>query len=197
MTNEELIQKFNPATAGGLTEGDLAVLRGLTTEQIGELAKAYPNNALSRPYLLLHDSAIPDNKQLYPLSTWQNLYNLHKFHSKKNFTAFTFRALFTPARKAPSIAGVRTAAPGKVVDLSSTQAATLLRENFGKGDQAAATATTTPVKKPAQKPPAKPNPKAPTKTVDVAGKTTSGKPAKAAPAPVEDDELQDFTDTEG
>lgn len=200
MTNEELIQKFNPAAAGQLTEGDIAVLRGLSTDQIGVLAKAYPNSATQRPYLLLHDSSLADNKQLYPLSTWQNLYNLHKFHSRKNFTPFTFKALYTVSRKAPTIPGIRTAGPGgaKVVDLSSTQAADLLRQNFPGTAAATATGTaSTSAKKGSQKPAAVPNPKAPAKgkTVDVARKTAAGKGKAAAPVEADDEEMQDFEES--
>lgn len=203
MTNDELIQKFNPATAGGLTEKDLAIMRGLTTEQIGVLAGAYPNNAHQRPYLLLADSTLPENKQLFPLSTWQNLHTLHKYHAKKNFSAFTFKVLFTPTKKAPSLPGVRSAVnPGKVVDLSSNQAAELLRQNFG-GNTAAATTATSSAKKGGQKPPAVQNPKsaAKGKTVDVGGKTTAGKgkaAAAAAQASVAGDgeEMQDFEESE-
>lgn len=188
MTDEELIQKFNPATAGGLTDADLAIMRGLTTEQIAVLAKAYPNNGHQRPYLLLADASLPENKQLFPLSTWQNLHSLHKFHSKTNFSAYTFKALFKPAGKIPTIAGVRSDGPGgKVVDLSSKQAADLLRENFG-GEKAPAIEAKKPVK-----PAAKPNPKAPAKTVDVAGKTTSGKGAVTT-VPADGEEMQDFSE---
>lgn len=201
MTNEELIHKFNPATAGNLTEGDLAIMRGLTSDQIAELAKAYPNNAHQRPYLLLADSTLAENKQLFPLSTWQNLHTLHKFHSRKNFSAYTFKVLFTPRRKAPSLPGVHSAvATGKVVDLSSGQAAELLRQNFGGNAAPANPIGTTSAKKVPQKPAATQNPKnsAKGKTVDLTDKTTIAKAAKGA-APVaqkqaeaEDEEMQDF-----
>lgn len=199
MTNEELIQKFNPAAAGKLTNDDLAILRGLTVDQIGVLAKAYPNEATNKPYLLLHDSGVKDDKQLYPLSTWQNLYNLYKYHGKKNFTAYTFKALFVKSNKTPSLPGLRSApaATGKVIDLSSTEAAALLRENFGASDQPPAPPAANPKLKAApQKPAAKANPKAPVakgKTVDVGGKTKAGK----GTAPEADDEdLQDFSEAE-
>lgn len=202
MTNEELIQKFNPATAGGLTEADVATMRGLTTDQIGVLAKAYPNQGHLRPYLLLHDSAVPDNKQLYPLSSWQNLYNLHKYHSRKNFTAFTFKALLTAPKKTPALRGLRpaVATAGKVVDLSSAEAAQLLRQNFGDtatNGTAAATSETVPTaKKVPPRSAAKASPKAAAKIVDVANKTVAGKVSKAAPVKeqaLDDEELQDFS----
>lgn len=199
MTNEELIQKFNPARAMQLTDEDIEQLRALSTEQLGVLARAYPNQANQRPYLLLRDSTLEDKKQLYPLGTFQSLYNLHKFHHKTNFSAYTFKVRHQPPKKAPALRGVRptTTPTGKVVDLSASDAARQLREQFGApGGAAAPAAPAAPAA--GKKPPAKKNP-APAKTVDVGAKGKALKRTKGAPpeesAVPDDEQFQDFTES--
>lgn len=137
MTTEQLLQKFNPANAANLTAQDLETLRGLTDQQIDELAKAYPNQPTRRAYLRLYDTSKPENKQLFNLSTWQNLRNVRKFSNMKNLVPYDFIA--TPIgfqnqqRQAPRPIGSTTSNPRKViVDLSAKEAADQLRSSVAK-----------------------------------------------------------------
>lgn len=133
MTTEQLIAKFNPANAGNLNAQDLETMRQLTDEQIDELAKAYPNQPTRRPYLRLYDTSKAENKQLYNLSTWQNLRNVRKFSNMKNLVPYDFiatpGALQTHQRdQATRTIGKPGANPRKVVvDLTAQEAANELR----------------------------------------------------------------------
>lgn len=140
MTNDELITKFNPANAGTLSEEDLTNFRALTTEQIGVLAKAYPNSPSRRPYLVLFDHNVKPDKQLYSLSTYQNLYNVRKFSNLNSIVPYDFKLAVFPIRERqraqvkPSRVGKGGAiAPGKkiVVDLSANEAADELTQAIG------------------------------------------------------------------
>lgn len=152
MTKEQLIAKYNPANARNLSQADLDAMREFSTEQLKELAEAYPNNANRKPYLILHDNNVKEGKQLYPLSTWQNLYNVRKFSGMKNLVAHTFKELFTVARpqnriaanRAGSSAGKPTTTARKVVDLSAGEAADELKANLTKAPVKAMTAQTAP-----------------------------------------------------
>lgn len=201
MTIEEVIQKFNPANAGNLTDDDIAAMRLLSDDQISALAKAYPNDPHGKPYLLLFDTALADKKQVYQPSTWQNLNNLRKYSNLKKFMPYTFRSLFIVAKKAPALRSIGKPNTGQVVDLSAKAAADLLRNVTGAGT---ATKTAAPATaKATTKPAAKMNPVKPAvQTVDVSqkgkasGKTSAAAAAKAAAASKavgpEDEELHDF-----
>jgi len=126
MTNEQLIEKFNPGA--NLSAEDLVIMKGLTDEQISVLAKAYPNTPTRRSYIRLYDKNMKDHQQIYQLSTWQNLNNLRKYSNKKNLVAYDYK---TPHSK---VNVVRPVAPAKVgakagpvkrviVDLSAQEAA--------------------------------------------------------------------------
>jgi hypothetical protein len=84
-----ILEIYNPANAASLTDEQITAMRSLSVEQIAELAKAYPNGPTGNSYLRLHDKNLADDKQIYPLSTWQNLHNLHKI-SNFNFTPISF-----------------------------------------------------------------------------------------------------------
>lgn len=198
MTNDELIQKFNPANAANLTQEDIALMRTLSDDQIGVLAKAYPNDPMGRPYLLLYDTTLGEKKQIYQPSTWQNLNNVRRYSNQKKFMPFTFRSLFIVPKKAPSLRVPSRPVPGQVVDLSARDAAALLRQT---GNQTAATAV---AKTGPQKPAAKINPPGAGKAqvVDVSkggktgkGKTASQKPAAAAGNQAPDEEMQSFDES--
>lgn len=134
MTNEQLIQKFNPATLGNLTAEDVEIMRNLTTDQIDVLAKAYPNQPHRKAYLRLYDKNVPAAKQLYSLSTWQNLRNLRKFQSKNNLVAwdaFNLKAsVSAPVKSMTPVAGAQSPRK-KVVDLTPKEAAAELQKVTG------------------------------------------------------------------
>lgn len=152
MTKEQLIAKYNPANARNLSQADLDAMREFSTDQLKELAEAYPNNANRKPYLILFDNNVKEGKQLFPLSTWQNLYNVRKFSGMKNLVAHTFKEVFTVARpqsriaanRAGSNAGKQTTTARKVVDLSAGEAADELKANLPKAPVKAMTARTAP-----------------------------------------------------
>lgn len=100
MTTQELIHTFNPANAKNLTEADIEVLRNLTDEQLLVLAEAYPNTANRRPYLVLFDKNLPENKQVYQQSTFRNLYNVRKLANQRHITAYSFKDLVFPLKRA-------------------------------------------------------------------------------------------------
>lgn len=130
MTNEQIVAKFNPANAANLTAQDLLEMRQLTDQQIDALANAYPNQPTRRAYLRLYDTTKAENKQLFQLSTWQNLRNVRKFSNMKNLVAYDFiasaAAFGNIQRQAPqrATAGKATTSPKKVVvDLTAKEAA--------------------------------------------------------------------------
>lgn len=132
MTNEQLIEKFNPLNGSNLSAEDLETLHNLTDEQIDVLANAYPNQPSRKAYLRLYDKNIKPEKQVYNLSTWQNLRNLRKFNAKKNLIAWDFftvaGAARQPVKATAPVAGAKT--PRKVVvDMTAKEAAAELTKN--------------------------------------------------------------------
>lgn len=134
MTNEQLIVKFNPASADQLTAEDLEVLRGLSDDQIDVLANTYPNTPSRRSYLRLYDTKLAADKQIYQLSTWQNLRNVRKFANQKNLRPYDFLLKGNRLQSKPSATGTvksMTSSPKKVVvDLTATQAAEELKNSL-------------------------------------------------------------------
>jgi hypothetical protein len=132
MTNEQLIQKFNPLNAANLTPEDLEVMHGLTDQQIDVLANAYPNQPQRRSYIRYYDKNIPAAKQVFNLGTWQNLRNLRKFNNMKNLIPWDF---FSPAGVARQPIKATAPAPGAkspkkvVVDMTAKEAAAELGKN--------------------------------------------------------------------
>jgi len=138
MTNEQLIAKFNPTNGANLTPEDFEIMRALTDEQIDALANAYPNQPNRKAYLRLYDKNVAANKQLFNLSTWQNLRNLRKFNAKKNLVPYDFfnvRTMATqPVKATGTIPGAKS--PKKVVvDMSAKEAAEELTKNVDKTTQ--------------------------------------------------------------
>src|SRR5688572_936393 len=128
MDKQQLIAKFNPANAANLTAADMETMRGLSDYDIAILAEAYPNQPTRRSYLRLYNTALAENKQLYPLSTWQNLRNARKFSNMKNLVPFDFITSPASVSKkktgAGTLAGKTTPVTKKVVvDLSAKEAA--------------------------------------------------------------------------
>lgn len=132
MTNEQLIQKFNPLNAANLTGEDLEIMHGLTDQQIDVLANAYPNQPQRRSYIRYYDKNVPATKQVYNLGTWQNLRNLRKFNNMKNLIPWDF---FSPAGVARQPIKATAPVPGAkaakkvVVDMSAKEAAAELSKN--------------------------------------------------------------------
>jgi hypothetical protein len=138
MTNDELISKYNPANAANLTAEDLEGMRALTDDQLGVLAKAFPNEPSRKPYLLLYDNRVKPEKQIWPPSTWQNLYNVRKFANQKNLLPYTFRSLHNEAKLPATVRAARqqtgatsTSAKKVVVDLTAQQAKAELEKHLG------------------------------------------------------------------
>lgn len=136
MTTQELIAKYNPANARNLSKEDLAAMRNLTTEELKHLAEAYPNGPRHKAYLVLYDNNLEENKQIFTLSTWQNLYNVRKFSNLKNLVPHTFRELFNkPQVSRPTVSvgsrpgGLQGMSARKVIDLSAKEAAEELKKN--------------------------------------------------------------------
>jgi hypothetical protein len=134
MTNQELIAKFNPLNAPNLSAEDLETLRHLTDDQIDVLAEAFPNQPTRRAYLILYDQNVPENKQLYQLSTWQNLRNVRKFANRKNLIPWTFQSLFMRNSKQAQTGGVqaRPSAQRVSVDLTANEAQEELKNALAK-----------------------------------------------------------------
>lgn len=109
----DIIKIYNPDAAKQLAKADVAAMMELTTDQIKELAKAYPNKPTGNAYLILYDKQKKEKDQLYSLSTWGNLANLHKM-GKTNFAAFTFRSLFNQAAAVQKVAAVQDLTPDQV-----------------------------------------------------------------------------------
>lgn len=138
MNKEQLIEKFNPLNGSKLTAEDLETLRGLNDEQIDILANAYPNTPTRRAYLRLYDKNLAADKQLYQLSTWQNIRNLRKFSAKKNlipYDFFTSAAAYNKANQGQAMKATgSTTSPKKkvVVDLTAKEAAAELASAITK-----------------------------------------------------------------
>ncbi len=152
MDKQQLLAKFNPANAANLTAADLEEMRGLSDYDIAILAEAYPNQPTRRSYLRLYNTALPENKQLYPLSTWQNLRNARKFSNMKNLVPFDF--ITSPASvskkktSAGTVAGKTTPVTKKVVvDLSAMEAAAELTAKLKPAPKAENLGTTGNVEK--------------------------------------------------
>lgn len=149
MTNEQLIEKFNPTKGANLTAEDLETLRSLTDAQIDVLADAYPNQPTRRSYLRLYNKSLAENKQLFQLSTWQNLRNVRKYSNQKNLIPWDFLVMSGKNIQASKPAATNKQSPKKVVvDLSAKEAAAELSKNLvdKSGNAAEKTATAKPAK---------------------------------------------------
>lgn len=92
----DVVTLYNPANAAALTPEQIDGLQKLSSAEIKELAKAYPNSSSQRAYLLIIDGSKPVEKQLPSLSTFENLYNLRERNGKKNYVAYQFKGTFKP-----------------------------------------------------------------------------------------------------
>lgn len=111
----DLVKIYNPANAGTLSKEQLDGLQQLSSSDIRELATAYPNASMQRPYLLIIDKTKPVHKQLPALSSFENLYNLRERNGLRQYVPFAFRANYRPAQINPKSKKV------EIVDLSDTE----------------------------------------------------------------------------
>lgn len=93
LTDDEIIELFNPANAQSLPEEALNLMPMLTDEHLKVLAKAYPNQATNNSYLILKDTAAT-GRELYPRSTFANLLAAKNLGGKKTLVALTFTSRF-------------------------------------------------------------------------------------------------------
>lgn len=122
----DILKLYNPANAAALTPEQVEGLQKLTTQELGQLAKAYPNG--SGAYLLIVDGSKPASKQLPTLSTFQNLYNLRVKNGMSHYVAFAFKGNYKPQSVAPT-----RAKRSEVVDLSDTELLSLPGFKTGVG----------------------------------------------------------------
>jgi len=147
----DIVKLYNPITSASLTPEQIEGLQNLTIDEIKELAKAYPNTAMQKAFLLIVDGAKPVNKQIPTLSTFENLYNLKVKNGLKTFVALNFKGTYKPRTIQP----VR-ARRSEVLDLSDTELLTLPGFRTGNQTHKAETIPVTkieskPVKKAAKK----------------------------------------------
>lgn len=116
-----VIEVYNPANAANLTDEQKAAMASLTKEEVKALAKAYPNQPHSNNYLLLFDKRLPADRQLYQVSSWQNLNQLWDI-AQLQFVPFGFRGVDV---QQPTVAAPKPVeVPAKTtVDLSKEDAA--------------------------------------------------------------------------
>lgn len=91
--DKQTIELYAPHNAKSLTQEQLDAMKDFSKEELAELAAAYPNTPNLNVYLVLKDKRIADNKQVYPLSTWKNLYELLKM-GNSNFIAISYKSIF-------------------------------------------------------------------------------------------------------
>jgi len=113
----DIVKLYNPANAAALTAAEIENLQYLTTDEIKELATAYPNGAYQNAYLLIIDTTKDRVRQIPAASSFQNLYNLRAKHGLVNFVIQNFRTNYS--RK--TIQPVAKGKPGPVLDLSDTE----------------------------------------------------------------------------
>jgi len=92
----DLVKLYNPANAASLTPEQIEGLQSLTSDQIKELAKAYPNMVMQRGYLLIIDSKSKSVKQLPALSSFENLWNLREKNGQRSWVAYGFKGNYKP-----------------------------------------------------------------------------------------------------
>lgn len=112
----DLIKLYNPANAASLTPEEIAGLQNLNSDEIKQLAKAYPNLTMQKAYLLIIDSRKPADKQLPTLSSFENLWNLREKNSMRHYVAYNFKGNYK-SRNISSVASKKT----EVLDLSETE----------------------------------------------------------------------------
>lgn len=120
---KEMLEKYSPTNVKNLTQEDLAAMASFTRDDVKQLAEAYPNQSTGTAYLILKDKTKPDNKQLFPLSTWKNFYELLKLNQTQ-WVAHSFRSKFkaqTAAVKTAPVQDLTNAAAKQELKAAATQ----------------------------------------------------------------------------
>lgn len=131
MNDKQILERFNPNDTKPLSPEELEVMRNLSDDQIQKLAEAYPNTPSRRAYIKLYDKNIKElHKQMFQLSTWQNLRNLRKYSNQKNLVAWDFKGF--PQQVVRPVSQQRTAQQKVIVDMSAQEAAAELKETIKK-----------------------------------------------------------------
>jgi hypothetical protein len=123
----DIVKTYNPANSAALTAAQLNELQNLTTDQIKQLAKAYPNGSFNRAYLLIEDSS-STKRQMPTLSTFENLYNLRTKNGLQKYVAVGFRGNYKPVNVFQN-----SKRKTEVLDLSDTELLTLPGFKTGVG----------------------------------------------------------------
>lgn len=131
MNESPVVSLYNPANAAALTPEQIDGLQKLTSEEIKQLAKAYPNASMQRGYLLIIDSSKPIDKQLPVLNSFENLYNLRERNGQRNWVAYQFKGNYKPV---PVIQNIKrtSAKKSEVLDLSDEELMSLPGFKAGK-----------------------------------------------------------------
>jgi hypothetical protein len=111
----KLIETYNPQNAKALDAQQIEAMQHFSNEQIEELAAAYPNQPRGNNYLVLINTTLPANKQVYQLSTWKNLASLRRLNQKQ-FSAYSFKSVFDNNKT--NLPKVGISLPAQVIDLS-------------------------------------------------------------------------------
>lgn len=154
----DIVKIYNPANASALTKEQIDKLQTLTSDEIKELAKAYPNMTMSRAYLLIVDKTKPAEKQLPALSSFENLWNLREKNGLRNYVAFRFRDNYKPVQAGSTLKRGSIARRTEVLDLSEKELLNLPGFKTSDTQHPAQTVEVTKVK-------AKPGPKPKTNTL--------------------------------
>lgn len=131
LSQAELLEKFNPANMQNLTEEDKKIMRELTDAELKVLAQAYPNQPARRAYITLFNTQVQPDRQLFPLSTWQNLYNNRFIQKMKNLIPYDVPNNLKMTRQALRAQRVTIPAPApgrRVIDMTPKEAAQELQK---------------------------------------------------------------------
>jgi len=90
---QEKIEMYAPKNAANLTQEQTIAMQSFGIEELAALAKAHPNTGTRGAYLVLYDKSKDRKKQLFSLSTWKNLHDLHRM-GQTQYVAYSFRTIF-------------------------------------------------------------------------------------------------------
>ena len=122
VNKSDIVKLYNPANAAALNADQIAGLQKLTDSELKELAKAYPNSAFTKNYLLIIDTKKNFKNHLPVHSSFQSLYNLRNLNGMKSYVAFGFKGVNVPVKKPIAAKGKRKV---EVLDLSDAELLTL------------------------------------------------------------------------
>ncbi len=127
--NEKELRAYDPANAKELTQEQLTLMSDLTKEDYKLLAEMFPNTGGNTAYLILKDKSVPDNKQIFPRSTWKNYYALLTVGgaAQKNFVPISFTSIF----KKSTASSVKVAA---AKDIKADDVLKSLQTEDGEGE---------------------------------------------------------------